>query len=338
MKKRNYLVTGGTGLLGAHLLAHLVLSSQYEVSALRRKSSKMDVVKYIFGFYTNDIHAFMQQIHWVEGNVLDKESLLSAMQDMQVVYHCAADVLIGDASGSKLLETNVKGTQNVVEAALQQKLETLCFVSSVAAIGKVPSGDFADELTPWDSERAYSAYAQSKYDAEKVVLSVNPDVMRVVIVNPGVILGAYNKSQGSSAIIYLAKKGLPFYIQGGGAYVDVRDVCRAMLLLVDSNVTHERFILVGANTTTRQLLSHFARSFGKIKPVFPLYKPFVLSIAFVAECVSKLLHNSSNLNRKAVKVAFNTSYYSAEKIQKHFAFRFTTIEKTAQDISTYLKN
>ena len=337
MKRINCLVTGSTGLVGAHLLAHLLQSQQFTVRAMKRKSSKMDTLRYVFGFYTDDVSGYVDSISWVDGDVLDTHSLLTAMDGVQVIFHCAADVFIGNDTANSVLQTNVQGTKNMVDAALSIQVQTFCHVSSVAAIGKDLIASLSDENSPWDMNKTHTAYAQSKYDAEQVVLAIPQQKMRVIIVNPGVILGVNNKNTGSSSVIFLAKKGFPFYIHGGSGYVDVRDVCRAMLLLVQRNVTHERFVLVGENCTTKQLLRYFSEGLDTPRPSILVPKPLLMLVGYLAEIVSSLFKIKSNFDRKAVQVASQTSYYNAEKIQKRFNFQFTPLQQCVKDICMYVK-
>mgnify|MGYP002345291362 FL=1 len=332
----NCLVTGSTGLVGAHLLAHLAQSHLYTVRALKRKTSKMDTLRYVFGFYSQDIDSLLDTITWIEGDILDKDSLAIAMEGIQVVFHCAADVVIGEDITGSVLKTNVQGTQNIVDVALQKKIQILCYVSSVAAIGQSITDSYPDENALWDSNQPHSVYAQSKYETEQVVFAIPRNQMRVIVVNPGVILGVNNNKHGSSAVIYLAKKGLPFYTQGGSGYVDVREVCKAMLLLVQSSVTHERFILVGENCTTKQLLTYFAQGFQHTPPFILMPKWLLCIFAWCAEILSTILKAKGNFNRKSIQTALHTSFYSAEKMKQRFNFHFTPMHQCIEDICKYI--
>ncbi len=320
-------VTGGTGLLGAHLLAHLCKNNAHKIVALKRKTTKFDMLHYIFSFYQLS-QTDLNKIDWVEGNVLDSNVLHLAMQDVDVVYHCAADVLIGNSNGNVTEETNINGTKNVVDSALLNNVKIFCHVSSVAAIGKVANGSIANENTPWTDTENLSPYAVSKYISEQYVLSVDRSKMRVIVVNPGVIIGVSNKTTGSSAIISLARKGLPFYLPGGSAYVDVADVCKAMIQLVDSDITHERFILVSENVSTKSILRYFSKGFKTVTPFIKIPKFVMLFLSLVFEKFMKIFGKPTSFDRKAVNVACNYSYYSSEKIKQIIGFEFMPIANT----------
>jgi hypothetical protein len=67
------LVTGGTGLVGCHLL-YLLVNKNKKIKALHRKNSKIDVVKKVFSYHSDSFEELFQKIQWVEGDINDTES------------------------------------------------------------------------------------------------------------------------------------------------------------------------------------------------------------------------------------------------------------------------
>ena len=126
------LVTGGTGFIGAHLLYHLVISGKH-VKALKRESSKLDLIEKIFGYYSGESSELLNKIEWIEGDILDIFSLLEAFEGIEQLYHTAAVVSFHPKDKTSLVNTNIEGTKNVVNAALEQKVGKLCHVSSIGA-------------------------------------------------------------------------------------------------------------------------------------------------------------------------------------------------------------
>lgn len=330
-------ITGGTGLLGGHLLWHLLQKGDNELFALCRKNSNLSLLHYIFCFYTEKEDDYLSRIHWVEGNILDEASLDSALENMDCVYHCAADVIIGNSAADNLTQTNVQGTKNILAAALKNRVRKLCYVSSVAGIGGGDGGEFVNEDSFWDEQKIHTLYAQSKFLAEKEVRLASEKGLETIIVNPGVILGASNKKEGSSLLIDFGRKGMPFYTNGGSGYVDVRDVCRAMIYLMESDIKNERFVLVGENVSNRTMLNYFAAGFGKPKPFINANKWLLYPIATVVEFVCELLRIRTNFDRCSVKIIENRTYYSSDKIKQRLGFTFTSIEQCTKDICSYIQ-
>ena len=255
------LVTGGTGLVGGHLLWHL-LQNNDRIIAIRRSSSNLKPIHSIFSFYGSDYEDFLSRIEWRIADVLDSNSLEVAMHDVTVVYHCAAIVTLGNG-GTDMLNTNISGTKNIVNAALKSNIKKLCFVSSIAACGKAENQNEVDENTPWNDKIQNSQYARSKYYSEQEIWNGISRGLDAVIVNPGVILGFSGTNTGSSQLFAEVKKGLLFYTNGGSGYVDVKDVVKTMILLTNSEVRNERFILVSENCTNKHILSMMADGFKK---------------------------------------------------------------------------
>ncbi len=203
------LVTGGTGLVGSHLL--LQLSSQNKnIRAIYRKSSSFVNVKRLF---ENAGESF-QQIEWMEGDILDVSSLAEAMQGVEKVYHCAAMISFSPEDRERMLEINRTGTANVVNLCLESGVQKLCYVSSVAAINRLHEEEIITESTPWEENADNSNYAVSKQAAEREVWRGMAEGLKAVIVNPGIIIGPGNWNSGSGKLFSSVWNRLKFYSEG----------------------------------------------------------------------------------------------------------------------------
>ena len=118
------LVTGGTGMLGAHLLHQLVLMGK-SVRAIRRPDSPRQLIA--------DLEHTVQ---WVEADLLDIPALEDAMQGIKQIYHCGAMVSFHPRDVKQMRRINIEGTANLVNIALDQQVERLIHVSSIAALGR----------------------------------------------------------------------------------------------------------------------------------------------------------------------------------------------------------
>ena len=327
------VVTGATGLVGGHLVWHL-LQANNRVTAIRRKTSNPSPLRTIFSFYTETPDIFLSRIDWIEADMLDEKSVTSALKNAGVVYHCAAVVSLG-STDSGVSETNVRGTRNIVAACLANKVNKLCFVSSIAACGKTGNEDIIDENAIWIDSAKQSAYSRSKHYSEQEVWKGIEKGLNSVIVNPGVILGVSGTDTGSSELVARVQKGLIFYTDGGSGYVDVQDVVRIMIRLMNSEITAERFILVAQNCSNREILSAMARGFQKPEPFIGVDKQILVKIGYLSEFIGKLFKFKPLLDSGTVRSATSTTYYSSAKIQKLLDYKFNPIEKCINEICQF---
>ena len=217
------LVTGGTGLVGAHLLYDLT-SSGKKVRAIKRTSSDISVVKKVFSYYSADSENLLKNIEWVNAELSDVYSLLDAMEGVQEIYHCAAMVSFEKKKEEEMMKINIEGTANMVNAALAKSVSKFCHVSSIAALGRDEKGGFISEETFWKSSPDNSNYSISKYGAEREVWRAAEEGLNVVIVNPSLIIGGGNWTQSSSNMFSKGYKGIKYYSSGENGFIDVRDV------------------------------------------------------------------------------------------------------------------
>jgi len=327
------LVTGATGLVGGNLMWYLLQENE-RVCAIRRTTSKLESLRTIFGFYTQNPDKYLDRIDWKTADVLDYQSIVDAMTGIKTVYHCAAVVSLGNGL-QNLIDTNVEGTKNIVKACLEKGDVKMCFVSSIAACGKETNGELINENTPWQKNDNQSLYAKSKFNSELEVWNGIEQGLNAVIVNPGVILGISGKNTGSSQLFTQVHKGLAFYTNGGSGYVDVRDVAKAMIKLTNSKIKAERFILVAKNCSNKEILSWMADSFGKPRPFIPIGKNLLEIIGYLSEKIGKLFNLKPLIDRGTAKSATGRSYYSSNKIQETIDFKFSAIEKCIQEVCKY---
>ena len=256
------LVTGATGLVGSHLLVQLLQENE-EVKALFRSEKQIEKVKNVFAFY-NQTRLF-DKINWVKGDITDIPSLEIAFENITHVYHCAALISFDPSDEDELRKINIEGTANVVNCCIDFGIKKLCHVSSIAALGTPKEHEITiTEETEWNPEELHSDYAITKYGAEMEVFRGHQEGLEVVIVNPGVIFGYGFPKKGSDVIIQSVKKGLSFYTKGNIGIVSVEDVVKCMVQLMRSNITGERYILVGENISTKALLDFIAEELSVI--------------------------------------------------------------------------
>lgn len=318
-------ITGSTGLVGGHLLIHLLKRGE-KVRALKRSTSNLDELRIICDHYREDFKKVVSHTEWVEGDLLDKESLERAMEGVDVVYHCAAIVSFGTYSSDMLKRINVEGTRNIAALALKQKVSCFAFVSSIGALGQAKEGETITEETPWDPENTSSVYSNSKYASEQEVWKASEGGLNVVIVNPGIILGPDDFTKGSLKFFSVVKKGMPFYLPQQSGYVDVRDVCAALLLLTDRCIYNQRFILVSENLTNKQLFTLIARAVGKPAPFIPVGKRLLQLACHLDAILSRITGKSPLVTPEIVRSGTKKEIYSSEKFIRTTGFTFMPVK------------
>ncbi|CAL2092670.1 Nucleoside-diphosphate-sugar epimerase [Tenacibaculum sp. 190524A02b] len=334
------LVTGGTGLVGSHLLYHLAVANE-EIIAIYRTEDRINNVKKIFSYYTKNTSSLLTKIKWIKADITDIPSLKTVFSHaITKVYHCAALVSFNPKDYKKMRRVNIDGTANIVNFCIDSNIEKLCFVSSIAAIGDSINGKPITESNEWIDHEENHGYAITKYGAEIEVWRGSQEGINIVIVNPGVILGSGFWEEGSGKLFKQIYNGFKFYTEGVTGFVAIQDVVKAMITLTNSTITNERFILVSENKSFKEILFSIADGFKKKRPSIKIGK-FTSNIAWRIDWVlSKVIRKSPLLTKNSAKSAHNKTYYSSNKIKKsNISFEFTPIEESIHSIcADYTRN
>lgn len=295
-------VTGASGLVGSHLI-HSLVEKGLNVSALYRKNIP--------------VFKGAEKVKWIQGDILDVISLQEALKDVTHVYHCAAIVAFSPKQAATMLQANVEGTANVVNACIEHKIQKLVYVSSVAALGRIREDGPVDETMNWTPETSNSVYGKSKYLAEMEVWRGMGEGLNVAIVNPVIILGAGDWNKGSSEIFKSAYNEFPWYTKGVSGFVDVMDVIDAMQLLMASEVQGQRYIISGANMPYQEVFTRIATAFNK-RPPHKLVTPLLAAIVWRLEAIkgfftgkTPLLTKETAATAQAVVNFDNTKFLKA---------------------------
>lgn len=320
------LVTGGTGLVGSHLLVHLVLKGA-SVRAIYRTSSDLEKVKRVFSYYTKDYKELFSKVNWVEADVTNIPSLESAFSDIKYVFHCAALVSFRKKDDIHMRNVNIKGTANLVNLALANNIEKFCYVSSIATLDKKEGNKIIDETAEWNPENNNYDYAISKYGGEMEVWRGSQEGLAVVIVNPAVILGSGFWTHNTGLFFTNAAKSFSFYTAGKTGFVGVVDVVKAMIQLMDSKIINKNYVLVAENTTYQNVMTKIANALGTDPPTRKV-SPFMASIAWrLAWLQSVLTGKPPMITKHSAKAAQQQYSYSSERIQQDLDFKFESLQE-----------
>ena len=228
-----------------------------------------------------------------------------------------------------MFKVNIEGTANVVNAALEAGVKKMVHVSSVAALGRIREDEAINETMNWTEETSNSAYGQSKYLAELEVWRGIGEGLNAVMVNPVVILGAGDWNSGSSKIFQSVYNEFPWFTEGSTGFVDVRDVAKAMIQLMQSDITAQRFIISAANNSFCNVFTLIAKAFGK-KPPHKKVTPLIAAVVWRIEAVkSWFTKQDPLLTKETAATAMAKVNFDNSKLKKYLPnFIYRTIEDT----------
>lgn len=330
------LVTGGTGLVGSHLLLHLIESRSFggeSVRAIYRNLENVEKTKNIFSYYKKE--SLFEKINWLQADILDVPSLETSFENVEYVYHCAAFISFDPKDEDAIRKTNIEGTANVVNFCLTKNVQKLCFISSIAALGDLKENEkIITEETEWNPEKPHSDYAISKYGAEMEIWRGQQEGLDCIVVNPGVILGPRIWEEGSGIIFKKIAKGFPFYTKGTTGFVAVTDVVKTMVQLMKSEIKNERFILV-ANTISFQELFNSMADVLKVKRPSIYINPFVMGVLWRIDWFFSTFFRTKRLLDKETAIAsYSKNWYSNDKIKNALQIDFLDVHQYIKEIST----
>lgn len=324
------LVTGGTGLVGAHLLYELVQKNE-RLRAIARSTSNTQAVKKVFGYYLNETEAerLFAKIEWVTADINDIPSLEKSFKDIDYVYHCAALISFDPADEKQLRKTNIEGTANVVNQCIHHQIKKLCYVSSVAAIGSPLKGTKVDESAKWIPEEEHSDYAISKYGAEIEAWRATQEGIDTVIVNPGIIIGPGFWNSGSGKIFRKIDDGLNYHFPKVSGFVGVFDVVRTMIQLMESPITNKNYIVVAENISFKQVFELAAKHLGKPKPSKQL-KKWMIALGWFFQKIGSWFGFKREITYDNIQGLYAETHYSNKKLKEDLKFNFEPIANVIQ--------
>ena len=312
-------VTGGTGFLGSYLLRYLVAMGFQQIIALKRPDSPLDLV--------STIH---ENIQWVNGDILDQPYLEDIIGTCDYLFHCAGKVSFNPKDQQEMNRVNVLGTTHIVNAALHTQAKKLVHVSSIAAIGRPKKTPHITEGTKWERSALNTFYGITKYQAEREVWRGMAEGLPVAVVNPSIILGSGFWHGGTQQLFKMAFEGFPFYGNGLGAFVDVRDVARFMIQLLSNDYQGERYIVNAINLSYLELMSQIANHFSQKPPRFKA-TPFISAIAWRLEALKSIISGREpTITQETARQANARFHFSNEKTLAH-GFEYLSFEETLKE-------
>jgi len=320
------LVTGATGFLGSELVKRLLESGE-KVRALKRKTSAIPFIL-----------QNKESLEWFDADILDYFALESAFENISHVYHCAALLSFAAEDKKKQFRINKEGTHHIVNLCADNNVKKLVHVSSVAALGQTKHDLAITEKEQWEYDGTQQGYSISKYESEMEVWRAIAEGLNAVIVNPSIIIGKNSGASGSGQLFETIKKGLKFYTSGSNGFIDVEDVAKAMILIMKSDITAERFVLNAENWKLKDVFAEAAKEFNISPPTIKV-RPWMMEIAWRAgELLSLLNGKKYGLTKDTARNAFKKMKYSDVKFRQYFpGFSYKPIKTSIKEVCNALK-
>lgn len=223
------LVTGATGFIGRKFVARLI-ENEFDVVAFVRE--------------TSNTAGLPESVTFMEGSLLDKQSLKKAVQGCDAVVHFAAYFDFYPKDVDLLYKVNVEGTKNLMNACIGTSVERFIYCSTTETIGPVrfPPGDEDTELNPQFD------YSKSKIMAEEAIREITKETgLHHIILRPTGVLGEGDLYTAFEAIEAVNKRELPV-LPGDGEkrimYTHVDDVASGFMEALSSKRALDNTIIL----------------------------------------------------------------------------------------------
>ncbi len=313
---KQVFITGGTGFLGSYIIKELV-EKGYSVIALRRSKK---IPAYLPSF-------IFENVEWIDGDILDVVILEEAMKNANAVIHAAAHVSFNKSDRQVMYQTNIEGTANVVNAAIENNIPRFIHISSVAAVGRTINGELVTEEKKWEESSTNTHYGKTKYGGEMEAWRGMGEGLSLVVVNPSTVIGYGDWNNSSCKLFKNVYDTFPWYSNGINGFVDVEDVARAIVLLMETSISNERFIINGDNWSFRKLFNSIAAAFGKKQP-WREATPFLGEVAWRIEWIKSIFSGKKPLlTKESARVAHSKTNFSNRKLLEALpGFSFTPLE------------
>lgn len=326
-------VTGATGLVGSHLVLRLVEEGM-PVTALFRNEKGKSEVQNLFQFYGKE--NLFSEVKWVKGDVEDAGDMYELTEGIDIIFHCAAIVSYHKKEATRMLEVNINGTKNVVNACIENDVKHLIHISSISALGD-SKGEIIDEETPRNFNDYHSNYSKSKYLSEQEVWRGIQEGLNATILNPGVVFGPNACERSSGTMIARIDKGLPALPAGGSGIVSVLDVVEVMVRAAKQTPTNERYILCAENVRMSELFTKIANALH-VKIGKNIAKKWQIILVYYLEALIELLTGKrASITREIIRNYDEVKRFDGSKATRVFGFQYRNTFGSIEDTVRFYK-
>jgi len=319
-------VTGATGFIGYHV-AHALVERGWRVRALRRESSPVP-------------SSFPgSSVEWVTGDIRNFLRVRQVVEGCRAVFHVAADYRLWAKNPEEIYESNVKGTANVLGAALQTGVERAIYTSSVGALGLTEDGSPADETTKVCLADMIGHYKRSKYLAEREAERFLAQGLPLTIVNPSTPVGPGDRKPTPTGkiIVDFLNRRMPAYLDTGLNLVHVKDVAMGHLLAMERGRVGEKYILGNQDLTLAEIFLLLERISGVRAPRLRLPHTPVLYLGHFCEMLSSLTGKPPLIPLEGVRMAHRRMFFDAGKARRELGLPQTPVEVALREAVAWFR-
>jgi dihydroflavonol-4-reductase len=320
------LVTGGTGFLGGHLVRQLVADGEKNIRVLSTSAP-----------------AWLAElgVETVEGSITNTDDVARAVAGVESVYHLAGRVSRDPSDAHEMYKLHVDGTRILCEAARAAGVRSIVLASTSGTIAVTKEGEIVPDETwpaPLDIISRWPYYASKFYQERAALEHFDAPGARLVIVNPGLLLGPGDDRLSSTKVVldFLARKIVA--VPGGGlSFVDARDAAAAMIAAMRRGRHGERYLLGAANWTFDKFFGRLERLTKTAAPRLSL--PSALAVAG-ARGVSALYRHwklAPPVEPAEIEMAEHFWYVDCTKAARELHFRPRDPQETLHETVSYVR-
>lgn len=317
-----------------HLVREWLAAGESVRLLVRPRADRERLKTFLEWSLPNDPKAF-DRLEWAEGELQDGLSLEEAFEGVDGVVHAAAQVSFNRRDARAMMETNQEGTANVVNAMLAVGVRDLVYISSVAALGRKPGSPVVHEETVFEDGPEVSVYAKSKYRAELEVWRGQEEGLRVLVLNPSIVIGPGDYSRSSAALLKQVARGLKFYPTGSSGFVSASDVARLAWKLKEAEAWGERFVVNGFHASFLEVLSAMANGLGQKPPRFPVHR-WIGEVAWRLARIGEVFTGiPAFVTREALRSGRRHHRYSTAKLEGRLSWSPQSLQEAVSEATDH---
>lgn len=326
-KSKRILVTGGSGFVGSYIIRYLLKNNYDNIVTFTRQKNHPILLS-----------GLENKIEILQGDLFDHDFLDEVTSHCNYLINCAALVSFKPKDSKTLLKTNVEGVSNIINISLKNKVERLIHISSIAALGRSEEEKSLDEYAKWENSKYNSPYAISKYLSELEVWRGFAEGLNGAILNPSLIIGAGKWSDGTNEFFEQIYKGLKFCPSGSNGFVDVRDVAKMAIALLESEITEQRIICSSENLFYLDFFGQIAKYLNKKPPKYKINKNLSKPIGFLLNIANFFTAGNTNLSSNSLNSSVLQSKYNNTKSKKLLNYSYIPLTQTIEETSRLFLN
>jgi dihydroflavonol-4-reductase len=310
------LVTGATGYIGSWVVRELA-SRGHAVRILARAQSNLASLAGV-------------EVEIARGDVLDPASVARAVEGCEGLVH-AAGVVHFQGRDEHQREVNAAGVGIVLGAARRAGVRRAVVTSSIAVMGGTPGPVLLDETSPLAAESHHIDYFTSKLRGEEAALRAFEEGLPVVVVRPSVVLGpgdAYRSS--ATAVLAFARGRIPFFVEGGSSFCDVRDVARGHAEALERGTPGEPYVLGGTNLATTDFVRRVCQASGR-RPPRRIPYPLALAVSAAGEWWDRRRGRPPRLPLQLVRASRLYTFVRSDRAERELGYAIRPFEATLRD-------